>query len=71
MPARKILIELDYHPAVLAAMCRHAWDDADNHRCPTGDGLKCPFGNALYCTDIAAEDWEAVCAAQEEGCDET
>ena len=66
----KITIALDYHPAVLAAMCRHAWDDADRHRCPTGDGLKCPFGLALYCTDVQTEDWEAVCLAQEEEADE-
>ena len=64
--SRKITIELDYHPAVLAAMCRHAWDDIDNSRCPTGDGLKCPFGNAFYCTDVETSDWEAVCLAREE-----
>lgn len=67
---RKIMIELDYHPAILATMCHHAWDDIDNHRCPTGDGLKCPFKNALYCTDVTAEDWEAVCLAQEKKEDE-
>ena len=63
--SRKIVIELDYHPAILAAMCRHAWDDMEHHDCPTGCGLKCPFRNRIYCSDVTAEDWEAVCLAQE------
>jgi len=68
--SRKVMIELDYHPAILAAMCHHAWDDMEHQNCPTGCGLKCAFDNRIYCSDVTTQDWEAVCLAHEEKEDE-
>ena len=63
---RKIMIELEYHPAVLAVMCQHAWDDMENFKCPTGEGLKCPFTYCRACCEVTEKDWKSVCAAEEE-----
>lgn len=68
--SRKIAIELDFHPAILATMCRHAWNDENAPRCPCGHGLKCPFKFQYYCSEVKTEDWEAICLAQEEKEDE-